>query len=322
MFALSNPFARALATAIVLHIAVFAALAHWASRRPTPPAIISVRSPTWITTLDPWVEVDGSPTSSLPSTSETRYSPSNPNNPLDSSTPRAMVRPHRSAHAGPAESKDDGGGEMGLGREDYGHGSIPNEPNGLEPSDGVGRGGERRKPIELGLRRDLTHLWTQPEHGPPKASGSGSTTGGLQEALDAHDQKIGLGFGGPILSAFHAVASSEIAPRSGAATFEAIIDASGRVAEVLVLSGDNDLRAWTALARAVHASLRSRVLRAPRKKGVAVVVDVRIEHRLPSGALPDKRMDVNSGAVAFDLADVGARAVRQVSVRILSEYRL
>jgi hypothetical protein len=166
-------------------------------------------------------------------------------------------------------------------------------------------------------------MWTSPEREPPKPRPA-STTGGLQEALDAHDRKVGLGFGGPVVTAFHAAAANPTAPQTGRATFEAIIDASGRVTDVHVLSVDGEMEKWIAVARQVLAALRSRVLRTPLGgQGVAIVVAVQSRYQMPSGAAPGRAVEMKGpGGVQFDLSDIGARPAHNVAVRVLSERRL
>ena len=124
-------------------------------------------------------------------------------------------------------------------------------------------------------------MWTRPESPAPRPRPA-STTGGLQEALDAHDRKVGLGYGGPVISAFHAIAASPNAPQDGKARFEAIIDASGRVTSVRVLSVNGDMASWQAVAQRVLQMLRARVLRV---RSVMKPIN--------GGAMPDVTSDVD-----------------------------
>jgi len=195
-------------------------------------------------------------------------------------------------------------------------------PGGRSGGSGAGQEGEARAPVNLGLDRGLTWMWTSPDREPPKPRPA-STTGGLQEALDAHDRKAGLGFGGPVVTAFHAAAAHPSAPQTGSARFEAIIDASGRVTDVHVLSVDGEMEKWLTVARQVLAALRSRVLRTPLGgQGVAIVVAVQSRHQLPSGAAPGRAVEMKGAGAQFDLSDIGARPTHNVAVRVLSERRL
>ncbi len=195
-------------------------------------------------------------------------------------------------------------------------------PGGRSDRGPSARGGEREgAPVNLGLDRSLTWMWAQPDRAEP-APRPASTTGGLQEALDAHDRKVGLGFSGPVVTAFHAAVAQPTAPQTGSATFEAIIDASGRVTDVQVLSVNGEMDKWLAVARQVLAALRARVLRTPVGQGVAVVVAVQSRHQLPSGAAPGRGIEMKGAGAQFDLSDIGARPTHNVSVRVLSERRL
>lgn len=197
------------------------------------------------------------------------------------------------------------------------HGSAT-PGTGAEPKAGSGDAQGRR--VDLGIDRGMTWLWTQPERPAPKPRPA-STTGGLREALDAHDRKVGLGFGGPVVSAFHSVAASPSAPQRGRARFEAVIDGSGRVVAVHVLSVEGDMDSWRKVAAQVLAALRSRVLRVP-PEGVAIVLEVRSRYQLPSGAEPGKAVKLRGAGAEFDLSDIGAVPSHNVAVRVLSERRL
>ncbi len=211
----------------------------------------------------------------------------------------------------------------GLDTTDASGGDPIGIPGG-QPGSGPSAHGAERKggPVNLGLDRSLTWMWAQPDRHETTPRPA-STTGGLQEALDAHDRKAGLGFGGPVLTAFHAAAAHPSAPQTGSARFEAIIDASGRVTDVQVLSVDGEMEKWLAVARQVLAALRSRVLRTPLGgQGVAIVVAVQSRHQLPSGAAPGRAVEMKGAGAQFDLSDIGARPTHNVAVRVLSERRL
>jgi hypothetical protein len=234
---------------------------------------------------------------------------------------RLAVLVPRSGPGQPNPVQAEGEGE-GLDVADSSGGDPIGIPGVRPGGGGAGQDGEPRAPVNLGLDRGLTWMWTSPGREPPKPRPA-STTGGLQEALDAHDRKAGLGFGGPVVTAFHAAAAHPSAPQTGSARFEAIIDASGRVTDVHVLSVDGEMEKWLAVARQVLAALRSRVLRTPLGgQGVAIVVAVQSRHQLPSGAAPGRAVEMNGAGAQFDLSDIGARPTHNVAVRVLSERRL
>ena len=233
----------------------------------------------------------------------------------------AVLVPRSSSQAlNPAEATGDA---EGLDVADSSGGEPIGLPGGRSGGDPSAPGSERRGgPVNLGMDRSLAWMWTPPERleATPRPA---STTGGLREALDAHDQKVGLGFGGPVVTAFHTAAANPTAPQTGSARFEAIIDASGRVTDVHVLSVDGEMEKWLAVARQVLASLRSRVLRTPLGgQGVAIVVAVQSRYQLPSGAAPGRAIELEGVGAQFDISDIGARPTHNVAVRVLSERRL
>jgi hypothetical protein len=222
------------------------------------------------------------------------------------------------------------------GTEGPGPGAVL-DPSGTDPEGipggngnkgtGTGSGGEEGKgtggrPINLGIDRGMTWLWTQPDRPAPKPRPA-STTGGLREALDAHDRKVGLGFGGPVVSAFHAAAASPSAPQNGRARFEAVIDASGRATSVRILSANGDMRSWQVVAEQVLRTLRARLLRVPLDgSGLAIVVDVRSRYQLPSGSKPGKAIEAKGVGAQFDVSDIGATPAHNVAVYVVTERRL
>ena len=186
---------------------------------------------------------------------------------------------------------------------------------------GTGTGSGPRRPINTGIDGSMAWMWTRPNVSTPKPRPA-STTGGLQEALDAHDRKVGLGYGGPVVSAFHSAAASPSAPQGGRARFEAIIDSSGRVSSVHVLSANGDMAAWQAVASQVLRILRSRILRVPEGQAIAIVVDVRSRYQMPSGAKPGESVKMEGAGARFDVSDIGAGPAHNVAVHVVTERRL
>jgi hypothetical protein len=162
----------------------------------------------------------------------------------------------------------------------------------------------------------MVWAWTRPEaRAPPPRPAS--TSGGLHESLDAHDQTVGLGYAGPVVSAFHSVAYDSSTPRRGTAVYEAIIDDSGRLESIRLVSVDADWAAWDALAAHVLATLRARKLRTPPSGGVAITLELESAQRLPAGGA-----EVPLFGFTFDLANIGSVPAHVVEVRVLSERRL
>lgn len=181
-------------------------------------------------------------------------------------------------------------------------------------ADGGGAG--RAESVYLGMDRKMVWAWTRPEApaSPPRPA---STSGGLHESLDAHDRTVGLGFSGPVVSAFHSVAYDAATPRRGTAVFEAIINRLGRLESVRLVSVDADWAAWEALADHVGAALRAKKLRTPPSGGVAITLELESAQRLPAGGSGFPAL-----GFTFDLSNIGSVPAHVVEVRVLSERRL
>ena len=133
---------------------------------------------------------------------------------------------------------------------------------------------------------------------PPTAS----TTGGVAEALAAHDVELGLGRGGPILSAAESAARSGDAPLEGSATFDVAVHADGGVvARLLTSEGSAD--AWSRVASALGRSVDPRHVRLPPGgRGWHAVVRVEARVKLVDGrdvrSLHGPRVSVAHGVLA------------------------
>ncbi|WP_394833333.1 hypothetical protein LVJ94_43195 [Pendulispora rubella] len=195
-----------------------------------------------------------------------------------------------------------------------------------------------------------------------------STTGGLVEALDQQDVKLGMGRGGPVKLAIEAAARTTDAPIVGTATFDVVVESSGGL-HVQLLSASTDFQGWTRLVDAIRAHLARKQVRIPSgAKGLRVAVEVEAREQYPDGVSPTALgnevgvslkgvtashrnkvcemhpavkgdrvdMDSHSGSAALASANIvklmvegtcsveniGARATRVVSSRILRETRL
>jgi len=127
-----------------------------------------------------------------------------------------------------------------------------------------------------------------PAPGATTASTTGvSKTGGLAEGLDAHDASIGLGRGGPVVSALEVAAASSEAP-DGSATFDVTIDAGGHVS-VALLGASAASAAWTKVGAVAGASLDPKRIRIPPgAQGWHVVAMVDSKVQYPNGVDPKK----------------------------------
>ncbi|HEY1696286.1 MAG TPA: hypothetical protein VGG39_29175 [Polyangiaceae bacterium] len=112
-----------------------------------------------------------------------------------------------------------------------------------------------------------------------------SPTGGLAEGLDAHDSAIGLGRGGPVLSALEVAANDE-GTAQGNATFDVSIDAAGRVSVSLV-NASTSADAWSRVGQAMRSAIdASHVRLPPGANGWHVVARVDAKVQYPNGRQP------------------------------------
>jgi hypothetical protein len=113
------------------------------------------------------------------------------------------------------------------------------------------------------------------------------TTGGLLEGLDAHDVSVGMGRGGPILTALEdALAAADGAPFEGAATFDVGIDTSGHVS-VAILDQSVAAPGWSSVAEAARVAIDPARLRIPPgARGWHVVARIDATVKYPNGIDP------------------------------------
>ncbi len=127
-----------------------------------------------------------------------------------------------------------------------------------------------------------------PNDVPPKASPQ-STTGGVAEALDERDVKLGVSRGGEVLSAMENAARAGNGPLRGNATFEVVVDASGQTS-VSLQNASDDHDGWARLVASMRDAVAKRHVRvAPGSKGHRVTV--RIESRIQYADGRDPRAD-------------------------------
>jgi len=160
------------------------------------------------------------------------------------------------------------------------------------------------KAIDLGLGADGWQRWAAlPTEGAaaqkpiPAARTNGyqvfrappaSTTGGLQEGLEAHDRALGLGPEGRVLSALQHAAHEGLAPEVGVARFEVTVHRSG-VVEVTLGAASRDGEQWRNVAADVARNLRAAPPRiAPPREGFKLVVELAADWTLPNGTKPSE----------------------------------
>jgi hypothetical protein len=110
-----------------------------------------------------------------------------------------------------------------------------------------------------------------------------STTGGIAEALEAHDQKVGIGPAGAVLSAIHEAGYSDAAPAIGSATFSITVLRSGAI-DVQLTGVSSEHAAWSKVGDNIVAAIRKKPPRIPpSRSGVRLSVEVVAEERWPNG---------------------------------------
>ncbi len=108
-----------------------------------------------------------------------------------------------------------------------------------------------------------------------------SSTGGLQEGLEKHDQTLGLSPAGRVATALYQAAHGDDAPETGAALFNVTVLRTG-VVEVS-LSSSSDKR-WQAVAdRAAEALRRSPPRIPPPRDGYRLTLRLVAEEQMPNG---------------------------------------
>lgn len=108
------------------------------------------------------------------------------------------------------------------------------------------------------------------------------------EAL-RHDQKLGLGSEGPVLSAL-STAAFGVAPLYSTALFSARIDADGRLRFLQLVSPKG--KAWQSVADRAFSKLKDRKLRTPGHRSVQLTIEVKSKVSLPSGHSPGTGVSV------------------------------
>ena len=113
---------------------------------------------------------------------------------------------------------------------------------------------------------------------PPK-----STTGGLQEGLDAQDRVLGLGPSGAVASALFHAAHTSAAPEIGIARFQVTVLESGAV-QIQLSEASGNFDDWHAVATQAAEALRRSPPHIPSgHAGMRLSIELRAEETLPNG---------------------------------------
>jgi hypothetical protein len=143
----------------------------------------------------------------------------------------------------------------------------------------------------------------------------------MRAAMHDQDVSLGMGSGGPVVTALEDAFHAGTAPVNSHAVLVAVADASGVVTRVDVVSVSDDMASFRAIAADVLARLREKRVRIPAAaRGVSMRIEVSSGLTLPSGAggsgigFAPRNM-----ALTFDPSDIGARPVQVIHARILGE---
>ena len=175
------------------------------------------------------------------------------------------------------------------------------------------------KPIDLGIGPDgWRRFVTVPKDGEaPRAKRSAprenrfqlyrappvSTTGGVQEGLEARDRELGLAPSGRVLSALHAAAHTTSAPEVGVARFDVTVHRTGTV-EVTLGAASGQVEQWKKVAAHIARELRSAPPRIPQSRtGMKLVVELALESMLPNGTnVKSLGIEEGSSTITMQLA--------------------
>ncbi|HEV8549417.1 MAG TPA: hypothetical protein VGQ57_10320, partial [Polyangiaceae bacterium] len=187
--------------------------------------------------------------------------------------------------------------------------TVPATPT-AEVATGNGRA------IDLGLGPDAWQRWVSlapraPAPSAPSPRGTPlvrappiSSTGGLQEGLDAHDRALGLGPAGRVASALYQAAHTPDAPETGTALFHVTVLKSGGVEVSL---GETSDKRWKAVAaRAADELRRSPPRIPPPHEGYRLTLKITAEETMPNGLKRKQLRGAHIEGVAPRFHDVKA----------------
>jgi len=239
-------------------------------------------------------------------------------------TVRESVEPEEIAGFLPSHRSSDGAGEAEVSRVSPDANEPPNTgPEGgyaLDPTAPALEAGQGQR-VELGIGPGDWSKWVDPSR-PLEAPASprvehraapASTTGGVAEALEAHDQQIGLGPAGPVLSAAHQAGHSEAAPAIGTANFTVTVLRTGMV-QVDLVSASSNVAAWHKVAESLADAVKRRPPRIDGgRNGVRLGIELKAEERWPNGSVA--RSEGPSLAVTGVKIQATEKAIEDLSKR-------
>ena len=165
------------------------------------------------------------------------------------------------------------------------------EPAAAEPAP-VGSVGDEgwsfapTKPVDITAPGALAQSARDVANQDADKAGAGAAVGGLSDALDQRDVSLGLGRGGPVLSALETASRGMDVPIEGAATFDVAIDTSGHVS-VALSDVTSEYAAWSKVAGAAGAAVDAKRVRIPPgARGWHVVVRIDAKVQYPNGLKP------------------------------------
>jgi hypothetical protein len=143
----------------------------------------------------------------------------------------------------------------------------------------------------------------------------------MRDALHDQDVALGLGGGGPVVTALEEAVLAGTAPLESHAVLVAIADAAGVVTSVDVESFSDDLSSFRAIAEDVLHRLRDKKVRMPAAAhGLSMRIEVTSRLAAPSGG--GSGLDPRHAGLKFDMSDIGAHVGRIVHARTLGEQLL
>lgn len=209
---------------------------------------------------------------------------------------------------------------------------APPAPSGAGSASGVGPGAGAGATETKAAIPELIDTSAPGKHAfilPPSSSGKPMTKeeaiaakldASIKGTLDAKDQVIDGGYGGPVVSAAHVAASGIHAPQVGYATFDIETDGKGLVTTVKLVDYGGDL-GWQHVQKELQTNLETQRLKVPTgANGVHVRVRVDADMKLPSGA--KQKITPQGLGFGFDLSDIGAVKHRVVAVKLVEQHRL
>lgn len=152
---------------------------------------------------------------------------------------------------------------------------------------------------------------------PPEKIAVGKANDVLQDALHEKDAKLGmiLPAAGTVASTVKAAVSGSSVPDEAQGTVVVTLGADGSVTGVKVTSmAGGTAGDWEGIAANVKAALSAKtlVLTDEYKKGAVVTIVVKSKRQNPSGTDPDSPVKIGPEST-FDLSDIGAKPIRQVT---------